>query len=292
MLHRLSLILAILLTYFGPGYHSPNNRLLPMSVAVAQENPQLDNQDNNSQPNNFGITLSGGRISLPWWMLLGFLLISIMLLLLIWIVLPEKNPPEQQLSTSGNQPLANNDTSKAQLPPIENTDSALLPVQPFPRENSDVTIGLIEQLQEVDPAKRRRAIWELARTADSRAIKPLVDLMLDCSSYERTLILEALSEVSAKTLRPMNHALVVSLQDENAQVRKNAIRDLTKLYELLNQIRPVIYHALDDHDPEVREVAKWALSQVNPTMSIPMENPPPNPPPLDSQFKSSDSLNL
>jgi vesicle coat complex subunit len=61
----------------------------------------------------------------------------------------------------------------------------------------------------------------------------------------------------------MNKALAISLEDENAQVRKNAIRDLTKVYELISQVNQRLSHCVDDPDIEVRETAKWALRQLD-----------------------------
>lgn len=122
---------------------------------------------------------------------------------------------------------------------------------------------LIKNLQQPDPAKRRQAIWELGRRGDSRAVQPLVNLMIDSDSKQRSLILAALSEIGTRTLTPMNRALAVSLQDENAEVRKNAIRDLTRIYELVTQMSQLLHHAVEDPDPEVQETARWALSQFS-----------------------------
>lgn len=139
-----------------------------------------------------------------------------------------------------------------------------LPIQTPTRISSGDPIQvLLEELRESDPKKRRQAIWKLAQTADSRAMNPLVDLMIDTDSQERSLILEALSQISARTLKPMNHALTLSLHDKNPQVRKNAIRDLTRIYELMSQISQLLCHAIDDSDREVQETAKWAINQLN-----------------------------
>ncbi len=139
-----------------------------------------------------------------------------------------------------------------------------LPVQTTTRiPSGDFIEILLEELQETDPKKRRQAVWNLAQTADSRAMKPLVDLMIDTDSQERSLILEALSQISTRTLKPMNHALTISLQDKNPQVRKNAIRDLTRIYELMSDISQLLCHAIDDGDREVQDTAKWAINQLN-----------------------------
>lgn len=127
----------------------------------------------------------------------------------------------------------------------------------------------LEQLQSQSPTQRRKAIWELGQTGDSRAIQPLVNLLVDSDSKQRSLILAAISEIGSRTLHPMNRALAVSLQDRNPEVRKNAIRDLTRIYELLSQTSQLLSHALEDSDPEVQEAAKWALSQLGRIRTLP-----------------------
>ncbi|MBZ8182916.1 peptidoglycan-binding protein [Oscillatoria salina] len=127
----------------------------------------------------------------------------------------------------------------------------------------DIIDELIKDLRQPDPNKRRKAIWELAQRADSRAMQPLVELMIDCDSQERSLILEAIAQISNRTLKPLNRALAISLQDDNPEVRKNAIRDLTRVYELISQVSRMLCNAADDPDPEVQETAEWALSRLN-----------------------------
>lgn len=126
----------------------------------------------------------------------------------------------------------------------------------------DIVDELIKDLRGNNIQRRRKAIWELAQRGDSRAVKPLVDAMLDADSKQRSLILEALSQIGTNTLKPMNKALAISLQDENSEVRKNAIRDLTRIYELVAQMSQMLFHALDDPNPEVRETAQWAIDQL------------------------------
>jgi HEAT repeat protein len=77
------------------------------------------------------------------------------------------------------------------------------------------------------------------------------------------MILSALSEIGTRTLKPMSRALAISLQDESPDVRKNAIRDLTRVYDLMAQISQMVHQATEDPDSEVRETAKWALKQMN-----------------------------
>lgn len=133
---------------------------------------------------------------------------------------------------------------------------------------------LIQELRSGDPAHRRKAIWELGQRGDSRAVQSLVDLLIDSDSKQRSLILSALSEIGTRTLKPMTRALAISLQDENAEVRKNAIRDLTRVYDVVSQISNLLHSATDDPDAEVQETARWALGQLARIRSVPDQNLP------------------
>jgi HEAT repeats len=152
---------------------------------------------------------------------------------------------------------------------VSNSQIATTQVTPVTQEQSkaitklDVVTELVKELEHPNPTKRRKAIWELAQRADSRAMKPLVELMIEADSQERSLILEAVSQIASRTLKPMNRALAISLEDPNSQVRKNAIRDLTRVYDLMTQVSQRLSYSLDDPDNEVRETAKWALKQLN-----------------------------
>ena len=128
---------------------------------------------------------------------------------------------------------------------------------------------LLRELRTPDPARRQKVIWELGQRGDTRVVQPLVDLMIDSDSKQRSLILSALSEIGTRTLKPLNRALAISLQDESADVRKNAIRDLTRVYDLVSQISHLLHQASDDPDREVQETALWALGQLNRIRSAP-----------------------
>ncbi|CAN5823778.1 hypothetical protein BH23CYA1_BH23CYA1_17540 [soil metagenome] len=127
----------------------------------------------------------------------------------------------------------------------------------------DVVGGLIGNLRNPDPVSRRKSIWELGQRGNSMAVQPLVDAMVDADSKEKSLLLAALSEIGARSLKPMNRALAIALKDDNPEVRKNAIRDLTRIYELVVQISQMLGHATEDEYAEVRQTATWALEQLN-----------------------------
>jgi peptidoglycan hydrolase-like protein with peptidoglycan-binding domain len=133
----------------------------------------------------------------------------------------------------------------------------------------DIGDELIKDLQSPDPTRRRKAIWDLGQHGDSRAVQPLVELMIDSDSSQRNLILAALSEIGMRTMKPMNRALMISLEDENSDVRKNAIRDVTRVYEQIAQITTILRHAIDDRDQDVQQTAHWALNQINRIRALP-----------------------
>lgn len=168
------------------------------------------------------------------------------------------NYPEQYSNGSSDEPLA--DRSSLEASTSDSTD--LLTVENslgLPR--TQILEELLQELHNPNPAKRRKAIWELGQRGDARAIEPLVNLLADSDSKQHSLILATLSEIGVRILKPLNRAWSLSLQDEKAEVRKNAIRDLTRLYELLAQISPLLQRATDDPDTEVQETARWALGQ-------------------------------
>ena len=128
--------------------------------------------------------------------------------------------------------------------------------------NLDLVNELIKDLQEPNARIRHRAIQELTQRGDSRAVKPLVELIIQANSLERSLVLEALTQISMRTLQPMNQALTDSIQDESAQVRTNAIRELSQVYDLMSQVNQLLSHATEDSDAEVQEIARRALNQM------------------------------
>ncbi|MEH2414398.1 peptidoglycan-binding protein [Nostoc sp.] len=149
------------------------------------------------------------------------------------------------------------------------TTRLLLPEKTSRLAKLNIVDELIQDLHSSDPAKRRKAIWDLGQQGDSRAIQPMVDLMIDADSQESSLILAALAEIGIRTLKPMNRALAVSIQDESPQVRQNAIRDLTRVYDMMGQMSQMLCHALEDPDAEVQATARYALTQMNRMRGLP-----------------------
>jgi hypothetical protein len=180
-------------------------------------------------------------------------------------------PPLQQLHNAPNQKekttsVINPETAKASI------STAVLPLEKTSRiPKVNVVEELIKDLRSSDPKTRRKAVWSLSQQGDSRAIQPLVNLMIDADSQERSLILAALAEINVRILKPLNRALAISMQDESPQVRQNAIRDLTRVYDIMSQMSQILSHALEDPDAEVQSTAKYALTQMNRMRSLPTQ---------------------
>ncbi|PSB16719.1 PBS lyase [Phormidesmis priestleyi ULC007] len=174
-------------------------------------------------------------------------------------------------STNGHhpQPIPVSETFKRkELPEVSPTEDPQVS-ETTRLAKISIVDELLRELRTPDPAKRQKIIWELGQRGDTRAVQPMVDLMIDSDSKQRSLILSALSEIGTRTLKPLSRALAISLQDESADVRKNAIRDLTRVYDLVSQISHLLHQASDDPDRDVQETAVWALGQLNRMRSAP-----------------------
>ena len=125
------------------------------------------------------------------------------------------------------------------------------------------TDRLLTELNDPSASVRRRAIWNLGQRGDSRAIAPLMELMVTADSQQRSIILAVLSEIGTRTLRPMERAMAISLQDSDPEVRLNAIRDLTQVYDRFAQVSRMLSYATEDKDETVQRTAKWALGKLN-----------------------------
>ena len=183
-------------------------------------------------------------------------------------------PPQHQFTNTNEDQKYLPGSDFEDVPATITPSPKLLPTENTSRlAKINVVDQLIGDLQSSNPTQRRKAIWELGQKGDSRAIQPLVEQMADADSQQRSLILAALAEIGTRTLKPMNRALAVSLQDESPDVRKNAIRDLTRVYETMTQISQMLSMAAQDEDPEVQETARYAISQMNRIRVLPSEQP-------------------
>ena len=127
---------------------------------------------------------------------------------------------------------------------------------------TDVVTQLILKLQSKDPQIRQKLIGQLGQCGDSRAMKPLVKLISEVDSQERTLILEAMSQINSSMLKSMNQLLLLSLGDENSQINLNAIRDLTRIYEVMTQVTERLAQTINNTEQELPETAQWALKEL------------------------------
>jgi peptidoglycan hydrolase-like protein with peptidoglycan-binding domain len=273
-----------------------------LQTAWISKNPVFTASVANFQANNTVTTANvattdegeQGQRELIWWSLLGLGIlgtIGALLFLLNWF----RHRQNKSESTTKESPVAkpaenNRRTTTQPVPPPENvskpqgknvsvvtsqTPASSVPTAVLPPDMTarltklSVVEQLIQDLRSNDRSKRRKAIWGLGQQGDSRAIQPLVDLMINADSQQRSLILAALAEINARALRPMNRALAISLQDESPQVRQNAIRDLTRVYDMMSQMSQMLAHAVEDPDVDVQTTAKYALTQMNQMRAIP-----------------------
>jgi peptidoglycan hydrolase-like protein with peptidoglycan-binding domain len=232
-----------------------------------------------TQPETSAVGLKLVRQSWLWWLLVigGVLATSGILFYLLRSWRRPHKTLEPLISDQGRFYLTQEEVTPPiqdlnALPPQETlTTSSLTELLPAEKTSRLAKVNIVEELvkdlQNPEPVKRHKAIWDLASQGDSRAIQPL--LMIDSDSQQRSLILATLSEIGVRTLKPMNRALAISLQDESPEVRKNAIRDLTRVYDMMAQISQMLCHALEDTNPEVQETARYALSQMNRIRSLP-----------------------
>ncbi|WP_420093662.1 HEAT repeat domain-containing protein [Fischerella thermalis] len=222
---------------------------------------------------------------LIWWLVVAIAILgaSGALLFLIKLLGTSKKVIPSQSDTLSLEGSRNIDSQQQTQPPqeldttlqVSTTSQTVKLLPPSPTESTshltkvNIVEELIQDLNSPDPIKRRKAIWSLGQQGDSRAIQPLVDLMIDADSQQRSLILGALTEIGISTLKPMNNALAISLRDQSPQVRQNAIRDLTRVYDMMAQISQILCHAVQDSDPDVQATARYALAQMNRIRSLP-----------------------
>ena len=135
----------------------------------------------------------------------------------------------------------------------------------------DVVSELIRDLQQNNQTKneetqknlRRKAIWELGQVNDFRAVEPLVQTIPVADSLEKSLILDAITQITQRNFTTINSVLLNSLSDDNVQMKNNAIRDLTNLYKSMYSIAVRLSKMTSDGDREVRQTATQALKKLD-----------------------------
>ncbi|MGK7893419.1 MAG: hypothetical protein AB4372_07295 [Xenococcus sp. (in: cyanobacteria)] len=126
----------------------------------------------------------------------------------------------------------------------------------------DVVPKLIQELQKGDREITSQTIKKLSQSGDSRAMIPLVEFLIEADTQQRSLILEAMSKISIGLLKPMNQALILSLGDEDSVVKQNAIRDLTRMYEITSQVTEKLSQTINNSEEKLPETTQWALQQL------------------------------
>jgi hypothetical protein len=250
----------------------PARNLLPAEIdhknIFASPNPESTKNNKQSKERDF-----------VWWLVVAIAILGATGALLFFIKLlgRSKKVMSSKSDTLSLESSTHIDSQQQTQPPqVSTTSPSIKLLPPSPTESTsrlakvNIVEELIQDLSSPDPIKRRKAIWSLGQQGDSRAIQPLVDLMIDADSQQRSLILAALAEIGISTLKPMNNALAISLRDQSPQVRQNAIRDLTRVYDMMAQISQILCHAVQDSDPDVQATARYALIQMNRIRSLPI----------------------
>jgi peptidoglycan hydrolase-like protein with peptidoglycan-binding domain len=243
----------------------------PLSLATPAPTPKKEKANTKASPQK----------DLLWWSLVGMGILGSLGTLLYLLKKSRKVKQVQSekfnfevLTPSQTKPVPGSlalDSAADKNADITNEQEATAPPQaeilPLEKTSRLAKVNIVEELMKDlrsnDPTKRRKAIWDLGQQGDSRAIQPLMEVMIDADSQQRSLILAALAEIGTRTLKPMNRALAISLQDESPDVRQNAIRDLTRIYDMMAQISQMLCLATEDSNAEVQATARYALSQMN-----------------------------
>ena len=276
--------------------HTNYYKSLKPNIAVAQPQPQLDNNDRLRDEG------SSRKIDRNF-SLAAMAIISAVSLLLLWILFQEPQATADPATEGDNDlKLITEEEKQAQtLPPLNiletksNTDGAEETVttesdyatasiewliekyqatvenektsQPIPIDcqiiDIDVVAELIQDLQHSNRRLRRKAIWELAELGDTRSIKPLVDMMPNVSSLDKSLISNAITQIVHRSFQSVNHRLFANLQHKNSQIKKNAINDLSDLYLFIAPVTKKLVQMQLDKDPEVSQTAVQALRRLN-----------------------------
>jgi len=154
-------------------------------------------------------------------------------------------------------------TTKYEPVQVSAENQELVKINTRNNTNIDVVFELIQDLKKSDFQLRRKAIWELALTGDSRSIEPLINIIPEVKSIDKSLIVNAISQIAYRNFAVIYDVLFASLKDANSDVRKDAIRDIVALHESTARINRNLHIMLNDSDKEVRQTAEWALKIIN-----------------------------
>jgi len=179
-----------------------------------------------------------------------------------------KNGSTVEMPASGNLPLSREvpqtDESPVTVPEPKSQQQApneALALPPAPQlPKLDLIEQLIEDLQETQPEKRRKAIWELAQRADSRAVQPLIGLLIDSDSQQRGLILEALSQIGTRTLKPMANLAASLSQTSNQRAIAASLTSPSRVTRTASQRRFRARSLNIEHSTFINSVACFCVA--------------------------------
>ena len=145
-------------------------------------------------------------------------------------------------------------------------DTVIVPPHISPAKISTATTNgvseLIREIQKGDHKISPQILEKLSQSSDLSTMLLLVELITEADSQQRSLILEAMRNITNSILKPMNQVLILSLGDENSQVKQNAIKDLTSIYEVMLQVTERLSQTVNDSEQKLPETAQWALQQL------------------------------
>lgn len=165
-----------------------------------------------------------------------------------------KNPLAENFQTISQLTVLNSNTTK-----IDKQPSARL----TPLTSDFDVVELIKYLQQPDEDLRRQAIWELAQIGDSRGIEPLIKILSQVNSIDRSLVIEAITQIARRSFQPIEELLFFTFDDANPETKQSAIRDLAVVYAFVAPITKQLARMQVDRDLQVRRTAKLAIEQLN-----------------------------
>ncbi|MHC4579379.1 MAG: HEAT repeat domain-containing protein [Planctomycetota bacterium] len=120
---------------------------------------------------------------------------------------------------------------------------------------ADAFAKLVARLQDKNPAARKKAVRELGKLREARAVEPLVAALRDADRGVRRYAADALGDLKD---RRAVEALVATLNDPAGRVRARAAEALGKIGD--RRAVPPLIEKLKDEDGSVRSAAAMALA--------------------------------